>query len=59
MAEEANWYEITKELSEFIRKMEEQHFSGMRDRHGLVKITKKLYEALEIAQKAIEKAETE
>lgn len=59
MAEEANWYEIANELSDFIRKMEVQHFSGISDRHGLVKITKKLYEALEIAQKAIEKAETE
>ncbi|MBQ7217129.1 MAG: hypothetical protein IJS39_14220 [Synergistaceae bacterium] len=59
MTEEANWYEIAGEISGFIGKMESQHFSGMSDRHGLVKITKKLYEALEIAQKAIEKGETE
>ena len=47
MIGEANWYEIAGEISGFIGKMEAQHFSGMSDRHGLVKITKKLYEALE------------
>ena len=59
MVDEANWYEILKEISGFIEKMEDQHFEGMSDRHSLVKITKKLYEALEVAQKAIEKGETE
>ena len=57
--ESERWYEITDAISELIAKTEAQHFIGMSNSHGLVKINKKLYEALEIAQKALEKGETE
>lgn len=54
MSEETSWELIAEELSGFIGKMESHHFSRMEDRHGLVKIMKKLYEALDVAEKAIE-----
>ncbi len=57
------WLSIADDISKLIAKIEseigEQNFTETADRHGLSKINKKLYEALEIAQKAIEKAETE
>ncbi len=53
------WLGIVGDISGLIGKMEAQQFSDMNDKHGLVKINKKLYEALEIAQKAVEKAEME
>ena len=57
--EHERWYEITDAISALIAKTEVQRFVLMSNRHGLVKINKKLYEALEIAQKALEKGETE
>ena len=56
--ENRHWYAITDAISEVIAKTEAQHFSEISNRHGLVKINKKLYEALEIAQKALDKGET-
>ena len=57
--EHERWYVVRDAISELIAKTEAQHFIEMSNRHGLVKINKKLYEALEIAQKALEKGETE
>ncbi len=57
------WLSIADDISKLIAKIESeigaQNFTETADRHGLSKINKKLYEALEVAQKAIEKAETE
>ena len=59
----ARWLSIADDISKLIAKIESeigaQNFTETADRHGLSKINKKLYEALEVAQKAIEKAETE
>ncbi|MBR0035691.1 MAG: hypothetical protein IJP54_08435 [Synergistaceae bacterium] len=58
-----HWLNIADEISALITKIESeigaQNFTETADRHGLSKINKKLYEALEVAQKAIQKAETE
>ena len=58
-----HWQSIADDISALITKIESeigaQNFTETADRHGLPKINKKLYEALEVAQKAIQKAETE
>ena len=59
MSDYERWLEITDAISQLIAKTEAMRFMGMDNRHGLVKVNKKLYEALEIAQKALEKGETE
>lgn len=59
--ENRHWYAIAEAISEVIVaivKTEAQLFSEISNRHGLLKINKKLYEALEIAQKALDKGET-
>ena len=57
--ESERWYTVVDAISELIARTEAQSFEVMENRYGLVKINKKLYEALEIAQKALEKGETE
>ena len=58
-----HWLGIADDISALIAKIESeigaQNLTETADRHGLSKINKKLYEALEVAQKAIQKAETE
>ena len=57
------WTEIAESLEALIGTIEKEigskNFTETSDRHGLSKINKKLYEALDVAQKAIQKAETE
>ena len=57
------WCDIAGSIKELIGFIEgeigSKGFTETSDRHGLSKINKKLYEALEVAQKAIQKAETQ
>ena len=53
-----SWFEIANGLEELIGKLEAEigakNLLEISDRHSLLKIDKKLYEALEIANKALE-----
>ena len=55
------WGEIADAISELISKVETEigskNFRAVSDRHSLSKIDKKLYEALEVANKAYEALE--
>ena len=54
---------IADDISGVITRIEAEigakNFTETADRHGLSKINKKLYEALEVAQKALKQGETE
>ncbi|MBQ7220736.1 MAG: hypothetical protein IJS28_07140 [Synergistaceae bacterium] len=58
MSELERWYSIASEIEALISMVEAEigakNFSGTSSRHSLSKIDKKLYEALEIANKAAE-----
>ena len=57
------WMSIADDISGVITRIEAEigakNFTETADRHGLSKINKKLYEALEVAQKALKQGETE
>lgn len=56
-----HWGNLMIAISELIKKVEaeigSQNFKDVSDRHSLSKIDKKLYEALEVANKAYEALE--
>ena len=58
-----HWENLSDAISELIKKVEaeigSQNFGTVNDRHSLSKIDKKLYEALEIVNKAYESYEPE
>ena len=57
------WYKLAESISALISGVETEigakNFTELSDRHALSKIDKKLYEALEVAQKAISALEDE
>ncbi len=63
MSELERWHRIAESISSLISSVEAEigakNFTDLSDRHALSKIDKKLYEALEVAQKAISALEDE
>ena len=58
-----HWHKLAESISALISGVETEigakNFTELSDRHALSKIDKKLYEALEVAQKAISALEDE